>query len=760
MLYEDNPISKGEEDILNRWSFVKRIWDVLINWKWKESMVLAMWWKWWTWKTSIIRLLEDNIKDNGDFFVFDPRLYNQDTDIQKKFFDELWSHLWTEGNTYNDSTLIENLETYSELLWQHTSNNFTNIITTKDFFWLWTIILWIIANRFPTIIDFNLIKSYISITFIVFGFVVLFRDKILFAIAWFKKTKSLKLKAKKRSIKEIKIEIENSLSKKDKKIIIVIDDIERLTPQQAKTVFQIVKTNANFPNTVFFLVFDKNILLEVVKNENISREYLHKIIQVYFDIPEISQNKILQYLFSCLDYILKEELPDNYDFDSEYWSNIFHRWIKDNFQTLRDVKRFCNSLKFNINLVVNKWYIEVNPIDFIALECLRNFHPLLFDFIKNNKSLLLESGRESNWYKAKSNKDIIIEKIKEINYSESYDLLEQLFPQISWTYDVGHRASEWIKKQRICSDKYFDVFFSYVPGGDEWKINDYDIQTCIINMDSVENSEKYIETIGKDKDIRDFFWRILSYVDDPEKINENQIINFLIAISNRFQEYPQWRNWMRDFGIDTDVWRLFYRWLKRFYVEKDKFLEILKKIIVDSQCIYPVMSFTRTHLLNKKEWKTNPDWLILEENEEEELKKILLEKLEKYFFDKKELLLDNDSELLYELIVRKELWSDEEKMKKFILELIGENENNFIKFIKLFIGIWYSQTMGSYHQKTNKNLNTKWLLGYLSNEYLNIMFEKVKWDDVVYQKNKEDIDFIQQEITIYNQKIDNEKANN
>jgi predicted KAP-like P-loop ATPase len=104
-----------------------------------------------------------------------------------------------------------------------------------------------------------------------------------------------------------------------------MDDIERLTPQQAKTIFQIVKSNANFSNTVFFLVFEKDILLKNLLPENISWEYLHKIIQVYFDIPEVSSNKVQQYLYKGLDEILNQELPISYDFDSEHWSNIYHR---------------------------------------------------------------------------------------------------------------------------------------------------------------------------------------------------------------------------------------------------------------------------------------------------------------------------------------------------------------------------------------------------------------------------------------------------
>jgi hypothetical protein len=716
---------------------------VITNRKGRESLVIAMWWKRWSWKTSVINLIEDSFWEGVDFFRFDPWLYNQEADIQKKFFDDLSEYLKTDWRIFHDSSLIENLEIYSQLLSKFTISNTAKTISKEDMIWFWLLVLWW-ASIFRTNLYqyYSRIYDWISFGVTALWIIILLWDKVINLRSWIKSIQVLWLKQKRRTIKEIRLEIEQALIKRTKKLVIVMDDIERLTPQQAKTIFQIVKSNANFSNTVFFLVFEKDILLKNLLPENISWEYLHKIIQVYFDIPEVSSNKVQQYLYKGLDEILNQELPISYDFDSEHWSNIYHRWVSKNFSTIRDVKRFCNSLRFNINLLVNNWVLEINPIDFIAIECLRNFHPLLFEFIKNNKALLISWSKDSFWSRT-SPSEIVKNKLNDIWYQWYYELIDQLFPQISWSYDVWHWWSTWSKKQRICSYLYFDVYFSYIPGGDEWKINDYDIKAYFATLDNVLDAESYIETINKDKDVREFFQRILSYVDDGNEISDDQVVNLLLSVSNKYYIYPQWRSWMRDFGVDTDVGRLYYRWLKRFYTDKSNLLKIISKLLSESSIVYPIIHFVRIHLLDKSEEKKSRDWIDLTEKEEEDLKIAIKTRLDDYMESKKDTIL-KEPELLYLLLMRDRVadsWN-KEKVKTYVLELVQKNLENFLIFIKLYISKSYSQTMWSYHQKEKRTVFVKWLFEQLWEDFVKSELVKLK-ESELYNKQKEDIDLIE-----------------
>ena len=89
------------------------------------------------------------------------------------------------------------------------------------------------------------------------------------------------------NLKKTKDELKDKLKDLNKKIIVVIDDIDRLTSSQIRDIFQLVKQVADFPNIVYVLVMDKEVVcsaLEKVHNMD-GNEYLEKIIQVPFEIP-------------------------------------------------------------------------------------------------------------------------------------------------------------------------------------------------------------------------------------------------------------------------------------------------------------------------------------------------------------------------------------------------------------------------------------------------------------------------------------------
>src|SRR5207237_3279875 len=62
---------------------------------------------------------------------------------------------------------------------------------------------------------------------------------------------------KKKSLEELRSDIEVELRKLEKPVVIFVDDIDRLTDAEIKLLVQLVKANAQFPNLVFFLLFQK-----------------------------------------------------------------------------------------------------------------------------------------------------------------------------------------------------------------------------------------------------------------------------------------------------------------------------------------------------------------------------------------------------------------------------------------------------------------------------------------------------------------------
>lgn len=92
------------------------------------------------------------------------------------------------------------------------------------------------------------------------------------------------------SIGDLKQEIDEELEAIDEKIIVIIDDIDRLSPEEITQMFQIIKSIADFPNVVYILAFDRSVVVDSLKtggNINNADQYLEKIIQLPFKYRRI-----------------------------------------------------------------------------------------------------------------------------------------------------------------------------------------------------------------------------------------------------------------------------------------------------------------------------------------------------------------------------------------------------------------------------------------------------------------------------------------
>ncbi|WP_220385937.1 P-loop NTPase fold protein, partial [Klebsiella pneumoniae] len=75
-----------------------------------------------------------------------------------------------------------------------------------------------------------------------------------------------------------KKQVEKAIKKIKNPIVVIIDDIDRLTPTETFQVLRLVKAVADFSETSFLLAFDPNYLISVLDKNNIvnSSEYLNK----------------------------------------------------------------------------------------------------------------------------------------------------------------------------------------------------------------------------------------------------------------------------------------------------------------------------------------------------------------------------------------------------------------------------------------------------------------------------------------------------
>ena len=127
------------------------------------------------------------------------------------------------------------------------------------------------------------------------------------------------------------------------KIVVSIDDIDRLADNEIQQIFSLVKILADFPNIIYILSFDKNVALRALNNLQVysPEKFLEKIIQIPILVPEITKTR--------LDLVVKDQLEPIFEesnkVEEDKFSKIFSI-IRPFFTNIRDKKRNMNLLKF------------------------------------------------------------------------------------------------------------------------------------------------------------------------------------------------------------------------------------------------------------------------------------------------------------------------------------------------------------------------------------------------------------------------------
>lgn len=169
----------------------------------------------------------------------------------------------------------------------------------------------------------------------------------------------------------------NKLLKEHKiKLIIHIDDIDRLTDTETRNVFQIVKALADFHNTIYILSFDRDLVASALNKLHAGKgqAYLEKIIQVPFEIPAINSDGINE-IFAKMLYDIT--MRNVINIDNKDWQKGLANGILNYLTTIRAINRFINFFDLKYALLGRR----VDLLDLIAITTIQLFEPNLYSKI-------------------------------------------------------------------------------------------------------------------------------------------------------------------------------------------------------------------------------------------------------------------------------------------------------------------------------------------------------------------------------------------
>lgn len=301
-----------------------------------------------------------------------------------------------------------------------------------------------------------------------------------YGIPWLDKPIGFFLKFLKKHPKDVpalKADISSVLQKANQRFVFVIDDIDRLAPNDISELFKVIKALADFPNVIYLLSFDRKVVADALYTSlGVDGEaYIEKIVQAPFSLPAIDRLRLRQRLFVELDLIL-ESLPLR-NFDHTYWGNVYFDGLDHYVNKPRDIVRIINALCVTYPAAVG----EVNPVDFIALEFLRVFEPEVYGVIRDHSDKF--AGHSDRDYRQnidpeKAFHESWLAKVKTTHQSHVKDLMCHLFPKLqsvwgSMSYSADW-TTQWRKELRVCCPDIFDVYFQFGVSPDALRRSELD----------------------------------------------------------------------------------------------------------------------------------------------------------------------------------------------------------------------------------------------------------------------------------------------
>ena len=341
------------------------------------------------------------------------------------------------------------------------------------------------------------------------------------------------------SFDDIRDKINTFIASSNKKIIIVIDDIDRLNKEEMLFTFKAVKNLFDFNNIVYILAYDERQIDKIFDQEyKFLPGYIDKIVQTKLHMPILEKREINKIGHVCVKNLF--QIHGINIVDETRYKRVTHL-IFDNMTNMREVVRFINTLSLSIKLCKR---LDLDVCDYMALRYIQfidtTLYKNLYDnpqglvsidgFTKSNNSGMsfFVNGAVNDSTKDKEN--LINELSANPNMKE---LLKELFPDFSKQKNISEIPADRRKSiqfRRCCNGRCFYRYF-YINEDAHLQMNRV-VKTFIEEVNQGENIEQAFE-INKIKITEDInlFLELLA-VNSSQITNINTTFDFFIKTNN------------------------------------------------------------------------------------------------------------------------------------------------------------------------------------------------------------------------------------
>lgn len=410
IVLSDNAIEKSSDDLLNLLPFVECIAQNVLLCDSEKTFVMALIGEWGSGKTSVINLLKEKINSKKDskiiIGVFSLWKYETKESLFEGFYDYISALL---GDNFSFRRF----------------NNFIKLFRN--------VIFGAIQSKF----DISL-SSVFNIN-------------------------------EENRIADIKSQINEIIKHSNKKIVIVLDDLDRIPPEEVKFVFNLVNNIFNFDHIIYVLCYDEPYINKVFSNElMVDHHFIDKIVQSKIYMPIKNRKRMIDIASTSLEHLFEVNHLEISDRDR------YSRMVQAMFSqcnNLREIVRFFNSFSMSLKILD---ILSLDTLDFVALQFIKFKNLRVFSEIYENAELFISEDR---WNDSDcQNNPILFEKNIKTSMDNLFqpnsdilkfkDLLATLFPSVNASSNdsmisLSTSSDKYLMSRRCYNGRFFRVYFTF-----------------------------------------------------------------------------------------------------------------------------------------------------------------------------------------------------------------------------------------------------------------------------------------------------------
>ncbi|RQM61785.1 KAP family P-loop NTPase fold protein [Aeromonas enteropelogenes] len=537
--HNDQPILGGhnEPDLLNRFDFANHLANVLLLNHDDDCLTVSLEGEWGYGKTSVINLVKYVLseKENTPIIIeYNPWLAGKPESLIQDFLLQFSSQLNINDNSEVALKAAQELIAYSSLF------SVAKLVPG--------------AEPWASIIE-KVLSKFGSST-----------KKIA-------ELKKLDLLGKKKAVVA-------AIEKIKTPIVVIIDDIDRLTPSETFQVLRLVKAVADFSGTSFLLAFDSNYITSVLDKNDIvnASEYINKIVQLRIPLPVISERGMNELANSELANLSDKNLTDRFETDQERLSWIYHNYFKRLINNPRELKRCFNHLRFVLEQVEG----QVCFSDIFSLSIIATKANSIYEHIKKTPEAYIGKRFSNDGIMIDNPEDIVKSFSEERNdLLKEYSgrdrkllegLLGDIFPLMDTSAYSHYGVSDADSAGRVSAPQRLHVAFHYkTPTG---YFSDQEILDFIAG--DINRDDFLDRVVTEDADDR-FFEMMNNYA---TKCIDNSF-DILTCIYNAFLNSEKLISSLEsNYGfISRDVYRQMNWLTNKIISESDEKYKLIKSLI-------------------------------------------------------------------------------------------------------------------------------------------------------------------------------------